>query len=157
MKEQEARALNDLFDYLMVWPGEQSIKQAPMPSELAMDAARFLAEQAYAKLNAGWCADDVCKAWGSKEPAEVHKCRLVVKDLLQLCMGAPRDDVRDQAWRLAGKVGVSLSPLRSIRCQKPLACGCPKCIDEFGPIHPDNIGKDLRSNPAGEVKNPRKA
>lgn len=44
-----------------------------------------------------------------------------------------------------------------IKCQSPLGCGCRKCVLKFGPIHPMNIGKDLRSNPTGDVTSPRKA
>lgn len=40
-------------------------------------------------------------------------------------------------------------------CLAPLGCDCPKCIERFGPIAPGNVGKDLRSNPAGEIPNPR--
>lgn len=44
-----------------------------------------------------------------------------------------------------------------VKCLRPLACDCPECVKRFGPIHPGNVGADLRSNPTGEVKKVRTA
>jgi hypothetical protein len=47
--------------------------------------------------------------------------------------------------------------LNGVNCKAPLGCDCPNCQEKYGPIHPGNVGKDLRSNPTGEYTNPRKA
>jgi hypothetical protein len=40
-------------------------------------------------------------------------------------------------------------------CHSPLGCDCPRCVKRYGPIHPNNVGKELRSNPTGDVKKVR--
>ena len=37
-----------------------------------------------------------------------------------------------------------LNHAESHMCVRPLACGCPGCVERYGPIHPGNVGKDLR-------------
>jgi hypothetical protein len=43
----------------------------------------------------------------------------------------------------------------TVKCKLPLGCDCPQCIERLGPIHPANVGKDLRSNPTGERRKAR--
>jgi hypothetical protein len=33
------------------------------------------------------------------------------------------------------------------RCLLPAMCGCPKCVEKYGPIHPGNIGKPRHYSP----------
>lgn len=40
-------------------------------------------------------------------------------------------------------------------CLRPLECGCAECVERFGPIHPGNIGKDLRRY--SEIRRARQA
>jgi hypothetical protein len=52
---------------------------------------------------------------------------------------------------------VARRAIRTSKCRSPLGCDCVSCVAKYGPIHPGNVGKELRSNPTGEVASPRKA
>lgn len=34
------------------------------------------------------------------------------------------------------------------KCIRPLGCDCPRCLEDYGPIHPGNVGKNLHTPPA---------
>lgn len=71
----------------------------------------------------------------------------------ECCFGDRCDDPthfnRDSCPACLG-TGINAGP-----CLRPLGCDCMTCFQKFGPIHPGNVGKDLRSNPTGMIANSR--
>jgi hypothetical protein len=48
-------------------------------------------------------------------------------------------------------LSAALDAMMKRRCWLPAMCGCPKCVEKLGPIHPGNVGKPRPSGQLPEI------